>query len=144
MADTGTRLFVGGILSGALLALYGYVLVLAILYAIDARKTEPTAGAYWILHAIGGLVSALVAAQLAVAGGTGKASNLFVLGNVPAEGGAATLALIYLGVWLILGLAAVVCGLVQYKREVPPLADFAKAWIGLALAAAYAYFGVRP
>jgi hypothetical protein len=147
MGESKVRLIVGAVLSGALLALYAFVLVEAIQFARAATGAkEPTDGAFWILHAIGGLVSALVAAQLAVVpepGGTTK-MRLFVLGGVEADKTATTIALVYLFVWLALGFAAVIFGLVRYENPVPELADFAKTWIGLALAAVYAYFGIKP
>jgi fumarate reductase subunit D len=144
MADKTIRLIAGALIAGALLGLYAFVLVEAIQYA-RGKGESPTEGAFWILHTIGGLVSALVAAQLAVTprpGDTGRV-RLFVLGGMPADTMATIIAVLYLAVWLALGFAAVIVGLVDYKHEVVRLADFAKAWIGLALAAAYAYFGIR-
>lgn len=147
--DEKVRLFVGALISGILLLLYAYVLGDAISYAwgwkdeLAAGKRVPTDGALWILQALGSLVSALVAAQLAVAPRPGDARRgLFVLGG--AEGKPATIiALAYLLVWLALGFVAVIAGLVHYKYAVPALADFAKGWLGLAMAAAYAYFGIK-
>lgn len=144
------RLLVGALVSGVLLLLYAYVLGDAIAYAwgwkdgLRAGHQLPTEGAFWILQTIGSLVSALVTAQLAVAprpGDPGKA-ELFLLGG--AEGKWATIiALAYLAVWLLLGFAAVIAGLVHYEHSVPELAAFAKAWIGVAVAAAYAYLGIK-
>ncbi|MFL6856936.1 MAG: hypothetical protein ACJ8EB_03395 [Allosphingosinicella sp.] len=139
------RIVVGGLVAGALLALYVYVLVLAVLYAVGITHKEPTANAFWILQTIGALVSALVTAVLALAAngstGSGGATKLHVLG-VPAEGPVAILAIAYLVAWLACGFVAVVVGLLQYKVEVPQLGAYARAWIGVAIVAAYAYFGL--
>jgi hypothetical protein len=145
MANATVRLITGAVISGALLALYALVLVEAIQFARGASGRPPTEGAYWILQTIGGLVSALVTAQLALAPrpGDGGGARLFVLGGVPAGKAATAIALLYLAVWLALGFAAVVFGLVRYQQLVPPLADFAREWIGLALAASFAFFGIR-
>jgi len=143
MGNETVRLIVGAAISGALLGLYGFVLFDAIQYARGASPKFPTEGAFWVMNTIGGLVSALVAAQLALAPRPGEQARLFVLGGAPADTKATAIALLYLGVWLVLGFAAVIFGLIRYEHVLLPLADFAKAWIGLAVAAAYAFFGLR-
>jgi len=142
MGNERVRLIVGAAIAGTLLGLYGFVLVEAILYAKGVMQRPPTDNAFWVMHAIGGLVSALVAAQLAVTPLTNQRARLFVLGGAQADTPATIIALVYLGVWLVLGFAAVIFGLVNASHDVPQLADFAKAWIGLAVAAAYAFFGM--
>jgi hypothetical protein len=49
----------------------------------------------------------------------------------------------YCGVWLLCGLAAFVVGL-RHPKEVEALTSLGKAWLGLAVASGYAYFGIRP
>ena len=50
---------------------------------------------------------------------------------------------LYLLVWMGAGLWAFVVGL-QHPKELPALTNLGQSWLGLAVAAAYAYFGLRP
>ena len=53
------------------------------------------------------------------------------------------LASVYILVWLISGLALVVFGWARNSEGAPVIAA-AKQWLGFAIAAAYAYFGINP
>jgi len=47
-------------------------------------------------------------------------------------------------VWVICGVAMVILGLMRHPDAVPVLTEGAKAWLGLAAGAVYAYFGLKP
>ena len=49
---------------------------------------------------------------------------------------------IYLLVWVLVGLAAYLVGTMWYPGKLKHLTDLGQAWLGLAVAAAYAYFGI--
>lgn len=72
MTNDKLRLFVGAIISLVLLGFYAYTLLQAIGYAASLPPRPgpagppPTDNAYWVLQMIGALVSALVAAELAL------------------------------------------------------------------------------
>ena len=97
---------------------------------------------------VGGLVSALVIAQLAVTdpkepfkrpanpltGFWGKVSDWVVR----------VTKIVYVLFWIVLGFAAFVVGELWYPDKVVPLTTFAQAWLGLAVAAGYAFFGLEP
>ena len=51
---------------------------------------------------------------------------------------------VYLLVWVLIGLATFVVGAMWYPGVLQPLTDVGLAWLGLAVAAAYAYFGINP
>jgi hypothetical protein len=94
---------------------------------------------------VGGLVSALVIAELAVTK-PGEAPVARAIGGASA---APTLTLtivtaIYLVVWSFAGLAAYVVGPMWYPGKLQPLTDLGQSWLGLAVAAAYSYFGIGP
>jgi hypothetical protein len=105
-----------------------------------------TGGMALALSLIGGLVSALVIAELAItppgqpllaraqAGGNSSMSNRIVK----------ILSFLYLGAWAVTGLAAFVVGTMQHPGVLQPLTDLGQAWLGLAVAAGYAYFGIKP
>ena len=147
MAQANTRLIVGGMIAALFLALYGCVLVWAILYAQGLVDRLPGTDAFYVMNIVGGLVSAVVVAELAITA-TGSAPGGGTLMASPAAAAATPgpqrLATVYVFVWLALGVAALVFGLMARGRDVPQLMEFAKTWLGLAIAAAYAYFGIKP
>lgn len=150
MSQFSTRLVVGAIIAALFLGLFGYVLIQAILYAQGLAPKGPSDEAYYIMNIVGGLVSAVVVAELAItATSDAPAGQLFaprtaVAATDAAAAGPRRLAILYVFVWLALGVAALVFGLMEYKVKVPPLIEFAKTWLGFAIAAAYAYFGLQP
>jgi hypothetical protein len=161
MSSNVIKLVAGALIAAVLLWMYGYVVVEAIEYTPSTENHPlPSANAFWVMQTIGALVSAVVAAELAVTGfGEVPAGRIFGLSQ-PApseESWARIMAVLYLLAWLGLGIAAVQSALLtnvaspiqpppKPQSPAPPteLIDFAKAWIGLAIAAAYAYFGIRP
>ena len=50
---------------------------------------------------------------------------------------------VYLAVWTLAGLAAFVVGL-RHPDVLQPLTDLGQSWLGLAVAAGYAYFQISP
>ncbi|HYD38252.1 MAG TPA: hypothetical protein VEA60_11595 [Allosphingosinicella sp.] len=147
MPQSNTRLIVGAVVASLFLALYGYVLIEAILYAQGVpNMAKPSDDAFYVMNIVGGLVSAVVVAELAVtAAGDSPAGRIFAPAAADsAATGPRRLALVYVFAWLALGVAALLFGLMEYKNEVKELTEFAKTWLGLAIAAAYAYFGLRP
>ena len=86
-----------------------------------------------LLGTVGALVSAVVISELSV---TPPAQ---VPGTRLGRKGSTSL---YILVWLLSGVALVV-GWAFYPK-VPELNSTAKAWLGVAIGAAYAYFGISP
>jgi hypothetical protein len=152
---SGKALF-GAMVAAVLLALYGY----SLLQAIELARTVPRPGETLpelnpgigrTLATVGGLVSALVIAELAITD-PGKAFSARAIvprkadGTPPASGvqnWLEWLSAAYVLVWILLGVAAFVVGEIWYPGKVPALTDFAQAWLGLAVAAAYSYFGIK-
>lgn len=100
------------------------------------------------LNTVGALVSALVIAELAVTK-AGDAPVARALDTTATSSTASTVlkavTAAYLLVWLGLGLTAFVAGALWYPDSLKPLTDFGQAWLGVAIAAVYAYFGIaRP
>lgn len=54
------------------------------------------------------------------------------------------IAALYLLVWALTGFAALVVGVVLYPNAIPTVSDLGTVWLGLAVAAGYAYFGLTP
>jgi hypothetical protein len=151
------RQLFGGLLSVILLLLFLFVLWEAFQAAAaviacggdtscvrDARVHfgSPMEGA---LNTIGGLISAIVIAELAITKPTEiPAARLFAAVGAPPSGtGAKSAAVAYLSVWVLTGLAAYVWASLLHPDVLKPLTDYGNAWFGLAVASGYAYFGVN-
>ena len=50
----------------------------------------------------------------------------------------------YLAVWIFTGLWAFIKGVMVHPKVLQPLTDLGQAWLGLAVASGYAYFGIKP
>lgn len=137
----------GSTLAFALLGLYSWSTFWLILRIAEKNGAAITVsdGYTYVLTTVGGLVSALVIAQLSVTrpGGTPK------VGGYEPESKAGvyatnTVVAIYLFVWIATGLAALVVGVMLYPGASKTISDLGTTWLGLAVSAAYAYFGIEP
>jgi hypothetical protein len=143
-----TKAVFGGAIACLLLVIYVWLVSVAISVlgcepagCQEAGFNQKMAAA---LALIGGLVSALVIAELAI---TKPGQPLLARAFVANPGARAALALkivtfTYLGVWILAGLAAFLFSL-QYENAHQPLVDLGQSWLGLAVAGAYAYFGIK-
>lgn len=94
---------------------------------------------------IGGLIAALVIAELAITP-AGEPPAARALAANPSAGSKTALRWItwgYLAVWVLCGLTALVIGW-RSPNDVPALTNLGESWFGLAIAAGYAYFGINP
>jgi len=147
------KLVFGGLIAVILLGLYAYSVIFAVSVVScinTAGCSALTAGSFTAgfastMTTVGGLVSALVIAELAITE-PGKAPVARALDSNASPRATNTLKLItgiYLLVWVALGLAAYVVGAMWYPESLKPLTDLGQAWLGLAVAAGYAYFGIN-
>lgn len=142
------KLLVGGLIAIVLLGLYVYSVIRAIMLALSPMGGRLNDGELLALTTIGGLVSALVIAELAVTK-PGERPTVHMFGppetrfddvlmkTAPWVSG------LYMLVWTALGVAAFVIGVMQHPGKVQSLTDLGQAWLGLAVSAAYAYFGLN-
>jgi hypothetical protein len=94
---------------------------------------------------VGGLVSALVIAELAVTR-PGESPAGRVLNTNPSQEVINILkitTIAYLLVWTLFGLLAFMVGFLLHPGVLQPLTDLGQSWLGLAVAAAYAYLGIN-
>ena len=146
------KLLFGAVIAIILLGLYGFSLIVAIRLALSAGGGDLNSGISYTLATVGGLVSALVITELSISKpGESPGARLFESADpnaprseVSSSGTAGMISIIYVLVWILLGLAAFVVGVLLRPDVVKALTDFGQAWLGLAVAAAYAYFGVKP
>ncbi len=98
------------------------------------------------LALVGGLVTALVVAELAVTK-PGEAPAARLLDPAVAEKRKRWMQIItglYLFVWLLTGLSAFLFGYLTVEPNLlPSLSDVGQSWLGVAVGAGYAYFGIK-
>ena len=139
-----TRLIIGGLLVLALLGLYVFAVCAALIIAHDCSTTcllDDSAIAI-LLQTLGGLVSAVVVSELAVTKPTEAPGTRLARGfRVHQRKAVKILVNLYILVWLASGVVLIILGWVKHPT-VPELTGVAKEWLGFAVAAAYAYFGL--
>ncbi|WP_156918381.1 hypothetical protein [Bradyrhizobium sp. Cp5.3] len=141
-----------GTLALVLLALYCssalYLIFKVYAWGACASPSGYEGGYIYVLTTVGGLVSALVIAQLSVTkpgtaptiGGTAPESNLGIYATNTVVG-------FYLFAWVFTGLAALIVGVMICTDPAngnKTITDLGTTWLGLAVTAAYAYFGIQP
>lgn len=137
--------YFGALVAYILLCLYagtvGYMIV-----SVSGAAGAPVAfntGVTYVVTTVGGLVSALVVAQLALAA-PGESPTLARAAAREDERLFRRLAVAYMLVWLVVGLAALVVGTMLFPDANATLSELGTTWLGLAVAAGYAYFGLKP
>lgn len=149
----------GGVIAVVLLLLYSAVLIYMIVQVVSCETDDMLCGAsitkgmVYVVTMIGGLISALVIAQLAI---TPTGEMPFVKQFAESESmqpehkprigktGITRLIVIYLSVWVLLGLAALIVGVIIYPDRSETISAVGNTWLGLAVAAGYSYFGIQP
>jgi len=143
----------GGVIAVVLLGIYVHLLRVAYLIVDCEVKVGCTSPAVTdfndvmaqTLSVIGGLVSALVIAELAITQ-PGEAPVARVLSDDASKTAKSILkavTVVYVLVWLAAGLTAFMKGM-YHPDVLPALTSVGQSWLGLAVAAAYAYFGLKP
>jgi len=142
-----SRLTIGGVLAVVLLGLFAYAVVVALQVASNCASQNTCVlsdSIAFLLQTIGAFVSAVVISELAVTPPKDAPGTLRAAGySDKAKLAVKILTTLYILVWLISGLFIVVLGWVR-NTTVPQLVSAAKEWIGFAIGAAYAYFGISP
>ena len=148
-----TKLIFGATVAFILLGFYIYAIYLAVRVAQCVSQVGCTTytqgtvtnGVSLVLTLVGGLICALVVAELALTkAGEAPAARMVQSAPATASTGAKVVATLYIAVWLLAGVAAFVVGVMQHEGAVQALTDVGKSWFGLAVAAAYSYLGVQP
>ncbi len=143
----------GGLIAVVLLGIYVHLLRLA--YLVVNCMNTPGCTVYpadyfndqmaQALSLIGGLVSALVIAELAITkpGEAPAARALAENASDRTKGILKIVTAFYMVIWIVAGLAAFFIGL-YHPKSLPAITTTGQAWLGLAVAAGYAYFGLKP
>jgi len=129
-----------------MLALYAGLVVSLIFQAANCHGTcEVEQRTIFAVNSVQSLVSALVISVLAISKSE-HSLNLQFLGIASPQ--AEKVAIAYVLTWLLVGSAAFVYGqFILPEAQIKMfsiLVDVGTAWFGLAIAAAYAYLGIKP
>lgn len=145
-------LLFGGVIAIILLGLYTFTMIYMISKAATCTSPGPCepvnipTGITYIHTTVAGLVSALVVTVLTLSQ-PGEAPGVEKLASNLSEQSKRVTGYIaggYVLVWIISGLAALITGSMLYPDAVKTLSDAGTTWLGIAVAAAYSYFGIRP
>jgi hypothetical protein len=143
------KLIIGGIIAYILLVLYSGIAVYIIIKVMECSKDlscetiDLHAGLIYVLTTVSGLVSALVVSRLSITTPGSDPGVFLHLG----EGQPLIINVIvwcYLIIWTFTGLAALVVGVIIFPDICKTLSDIGTTWLGLAVAAGYAYFNIDP
>jgi len=139
----------GGVIAFILLMLYagtvGYM-IWAIAVPEHAETVIFSQGLIFVVTTINGLVSALVVTNLAI---TKPGENPAIVRDAVRADGTPNpwvtrLTAGYIAIWLLVGLSALVMGVMIFPDVNTTLKDIGTTWLGLAVVAGYSYFGVTP
>ena len=153
-----------GLVAYILLGLYIYLLWNICAYVIKDFVDVPFSEgetALQVLALIGGLVSTLVVARLAITlpGEMPAVPKAMRTESIPVQNATTVLTILYLSIWLVAGVVTLVIALkyginsiesidgkeVEIRtRYVTTIRDIGLAWLGIAIAACTAYFGLDP
>ncbi len=141
------KLIIGGIIAYILLMLYSGIAVYIIIKAIACSK-DPSCttlvlhpGLIYVLTTVGGLVSALVVSRMTITV-PGSDPAVFMHFGQDQPSAVNIIVWFYLLIWTFTGLATLVVGVIIFPDTCKTLSDFGTTWLGLAVAAGYAYFNI--
>jgi hypothetical protein len=143
------KLIIGGIIAYILLILYSGIAVYIIIKVIgcsndpECGKIDLHPGLIYVITTVGGLVSALVVSRMTITYPGADPAVFRQLG----EGQSPVINIIvwcYLIIWTFTGLAALVAGVIVFPDICKTLSDLGTTWLGIAVAAGYAYFNIDP
>jgi hypothetical protein len=146
------RAVAGGVVAIVLLVFY-VLLVYSAIHIVNCASTSGCTGATvdsfndvmsQAMSVLGGLVSALIISELAITkpGETPAARFLSATSN-RGRNILRWTTWLYVAVWLVTGACAFWTGM-NHPSVLPALTAVGQSWLGLAVASAYAYFGLTP
>ncbi|MEN8202739.1 MAG: hypothetical protein ABFS28_09105 [Bacteroidota bacterium] len=137
-----------GLLAIILLIIYFVTLGYVILETMKWDPSDPpliiSSNILWTINIIGGLVAAVIIANLAVSKpGEAPLSQLENMSEAYGRNFMVAVIWIYVIIWLIVGLAAFLTGVIFRPEACEPLNELGKTWLGILLGSAYAWFGIN-
>jgi hypothetical protein len=143
------KYIIGGMIAYILLALYSGIVVYIIIKVIECSKDlscdkiDLHSGQIYVLTTVSGLVSALVVSRMTITT-PGLDPSVFRQLGEKQPLIVNFIVWCYLIIWTFTGLAALVFGVIMFPYICKTLSDIGTTWLGLAVAAGYAYFNIDP
>jgi hypothetical protein len=135
-----------GIIACMLLLIYVIALGSLVILVIqsDSEPVVPAENIVWIINLIGGIVTGVVIANLAISA-PGETPMSQVRNMAAGYGRSLMQAVvwIYIGTWLVSGLVTFYVGVISHPEVSATLTAIGKAWLGILAGAAYAWLGIR-
>ncbi len=151
---TNFKIVFGGVIGFILLLLYSGTVAYMIFKIVNCDasqcKKDFGEGIIYVVTTVGGLVSALVISKLTITKPGDNPAVVLMTEAVDEDGItktsllATSLTLLYIIVWIFTGLIALILGVMIYPDANSTISDLGTSWLGLAVAASYAYFGISP
>jgi len=137
-----------GVIACMLLLIYTVTLgeLIVSVYNWDPEVGDfvPNANAVWVISLIGGIVTAVVIANLAVSDpGETPISQVREMAEAYGKRLLKTIVWIYIIVWLLIGTGSFYVGVIRCPDTVATLTEIGKAWLGILVGALYAWFGIK-
>ncbi|HNX67182.1 MAG TPA: hypothetical protein PKH02_09890 [Bacteroidales bacterium] len=134
----------------ACLMLVIYVLALGNII-LSVLNWDPQSGEFsakenlvWVVNLLGGIVSAVVIGNLAISDpGVTPTMQVMEMSKDYGTKVMQTVVWIYIGVWLLIGLAAFYVGVIKCPDVYGTLNDMGKSWLGVVVGALVAWFGIK-
>ena len=143
----------GVAIASILLVLYAYTtlyMIHAVRCDVDTEctrltKEAITEGMIFVNTMVSGLVAALVVAELAVTKpGETPGTRMFSDSSDTLQWVTNIISAFYIAVWICIGLAALIFGVIFNSGISETLTTTGTTWLGIAVAAGYSYFGIKP
>jgi len=98
----------------------------------------------WVVNVVGGLVAGVIIANLALSKpGETPISQVREISRQYGQKLLKTVIWSYIAVWLLIGTAAFLIGVILFPDANSTLNEIGKYWLGILLGSAYAWFGIK-
>ena len=98
----------------------------------------------WVVNVVGGLVAGVIIANLALSKpGETPVSQVTEISRQYGKKLLKTVRWSYIAVWLLIGTAAFLAGVILFPDVNSTLNEMGKYWLGILLGSAYAWFGIK-
>jgi hypothetical protein len=137
-----------GIIAIILLLIYSFTLGHMIMEVINWDMADGNLvfnnNIIWVVNVVGGLVAGVIIANLALSkpGGT-PVTQVREISRQYGQKLLKTVIWSYISVWLLIGTAAFLVGVILYPEVNNTLNEIGKYWLGILLGSAYAWFGIK-
>jgi hypothetical protein len=137
-----------GIIAIVLLLIYSFTLGHMILKVMNWNMAEGNLifnnNIIWVANVVGGLIAGVIIANLALSKpGETPVTQVREISRQYGQKLLKTVIWSYITVWLLIGTAAFLVGVILFPEINNTLNEIGKYWLGILLGSAYAWFGIK-